>query len=62
MKKIYIEPFFSMCFVLPDSQLLIDSISGETGDGTIGNGGDDEGGEHDPDVKQRNNLWSDQLW
>ena len=61
MKKIYATPIIRITQVTFTTALL--DISNVTGDNNIGGGGDDSGGEHDPDAKHRGgidgygNLW-----
>ena len=63
MKKIYLTPSVKTKETLLKVELMNYSLTGNTGDGTIPGGGDDSGGEHDPDAKQRGGLdgWGD-LW
>ena len=52
-KKAYICPAVSDMDMVEVVTLLAQSLTGDTGTGTIGTGNDDEGGEGSPDSKTR---------
>ena len=58
LKNIYQAPVLKTVCPQQSASLLqqVSSLTGDTGNGTIGNGGDDSGGEYDPDAKRRGGL------